>query len=60
MTNNPKIILGTLFCLLCIFILNWAVKSAYSGVGMYTFAFINALIFLAVIYLIFKMKKLKK
>lgn len=60
MLKNPIFILSILFTLLCIFILNWAVKSAYAGIGMYAYGIINGLIFFAVIFLIIKMQKLKK
>jgi len=60
MLNNPIFILSIIFILLCVFVLNWAVKSAYAGIGMYAFGLVNGLIFLAVIYLIIKMQKLKK
>ena len=54
MTTFSKIFLTTIVILLCVFALNWAIANAYSGVGFYTFALANGLIFCAIIVLAWK------
>ena len=57
MTNTTKIFLVIIIFFLCVFALNWAVASAYSGIGFYAFALVNGLLIGAAIILIWKTYK---
>ena len=44
MKTYTKILLIIAILFLCVFALNWAIASAYSGTGFYIYAVINGLI----------------
>ena len=54
MNASTKILLAIAFFFLCVFALNWAIASAYSGPGFYIYALTNGLIIGAVIVLVLK------
>jgi hypothetical protein len=55
----PKIFLTIAVFFLCLFALNWAIASAYSGPGFYLYALTNGLLIGAVIVLVLKSYKRK-
>jgi hypothetical protein len=59
MNTNTIMILAVVIFLLCVFALNWAIVSAYSGAGFYVFALANGLIIGVVAVLVWKTYKLK-
>jgi len=60
MNDYTKIFLAIAVFFLCVFALNWAIVSAYSGAGFYVFALVNGLLIGVVVVLVLKTYKLKK
>ena len=60
MTNITKIILAIVVFILFVFALNWAIVSAYSGLGFYAFALANGVLIGAVLILVWKTYKRDK
>ncbi len=59
MKTYTKIFLVIVVFFLCVFALNWAIASAYSGTGFYLYALTNGLLFGAVVLLVLKTYKQK-
>lgn len=59
MKTSTKFLLAIAFFFLCVFALNWAIASAYSGPGFYIYALTNGLIIGGVIILVLKANKRK-
>ena len=51
---NKNILLSIEIVLACIFILNWAIASAYSGLGFMVYGLVNGLIVAVILFLTIK------
>ena len=58
MKDNTKIVLTIAAVFIAIFVLNFAISTAYSGAGFYMYALVNGIVLFTVIFLILKVKKL--
>lgn len=54
MNNYAKMIVLAVILLLCVFALNWAIASAFSGPGFALYALVNGAILLTVVFLAIK------